>query len=115
MVIQMPKARQLPDRVVVDAAELKERVLDYNDPLTEKEVTDKEYICRYCDAKVTPVAIGNRPYKIQPRFSLISGQSHIKGYCGYRKQTNNSGTGAASKYPEESPIKEYPNSSGLGH
>jgi hypothetical protein len=118
MGIQMPKARQLRDRVVVDAAKLKERVLDDNDPLTEKEVRIKKYICRYCSAKVTPVAIGrinpqtNKPYENKPHFSLVSGQSHVKGYCEYRKQTNNSGTGAASKYPEESPIKGYPNSSG---
>ena len=96
---QMPSARLAKDpNAIVDAARLKLKVLNPEDPLTQDDVYNEKYICISvgCGAKVKPIGIGYGPrgkdkeFERGPWFALCSGEDHQPEKCDHKKRSNHS-------------------------
>ncbi|MGR3279789.1 hypothetical protein ACSYAD_32550 [Acaryochloris marina NIES-2412] len=124
--IKMPSAKLLvnpespedPDSwIIVDAADLKRRVTDENDILEQADVYHKDniYECKYCDAKVGPVAIGDtpinedKPIERNPHFANRNGEFHDKEICDRGKEPKPSSRRTTKPDNDVIPLNGYPN------
>ena len=82
---------------IIDASELRQWILNADDPLTEDIATNAwKYMCSYCNARVRPAAISkinprtNSDYIVSPYFALCIGEVHDESVCSNVKENNSS-------------------------